>query len=364
MLTSGTLWFGLVFSSAIVAVLLGLGQLLIRRSNRGNRMLFLIYLGLALVQFHGALFYFEELRQLYPRTAVSGWMIRLGLGPVIWMFFREVLLERKEHRRLWLHLILPLAGLACVLPILALEIGVLFAAPAWPDVAAYTDFARWAGIGTNAMLLGYLAPLVVLVARGRVDRESGRAVLKILAVVLLFGLGALVLQSLQYWQLGSRPAGAATLGLSAIIFGMFLLGYAYPEVLHVMRLEAFEQQRSRSPLKKVDHEELMRQLGELIENESIHHDEDLQLSDAARALKIRPKQLTYLLNHVHGVGFVAFINEYRIRDACALLLDEPDRSVTSIGYAVGFNSRSAFYRAFQARTGLTPNAYRKDRKPA
>jgi AraC-like DNA-binding protein len=41
-----------------------------------------------------------------------------------------------------------------------------------------------------------------------------------------------------------------------------------------------------------------------------------------------------------------------------MLLNTKD-SVTDIALAAGFNSRSAFYRAFRAETGLTPSDFKQ-----
>jgi len=79
----------------------------------------------------------------------------------------------------------------------------------------------------------------------------------------------------------------------------------------------------------------------------------------AAELGLRGTQLTYFLNHVLGKNFAGFVNEYRVREAARLLLEEPDRSALSAGYAAGFNSKAAFYRVFQEHIGLSPGVYRK-----
>ena len=41
------------------------------------------------------------------------------------------------------------------------------------------------------------------------------------------------------------------------------------------------------------------------------------------------------------------------------LVRDPERSVISVAYEVGFNSKSSFYDAFSRYTGVTPQTYRK-----
>jgi AraC-like DNA-binding protein len=58
-------------------------------------------------------------------------------------------------------------------------------------------------------------------------------------------------------------------------------------------------------------------------------------------------------------GVATRLRRMRIEQARAMLLREPGRPVTSIGFACGFDSESGFHRAFRAATGMTPGDYRK-----
>ncbi|PJZ53466.1 helix-turn-helix domain-containing protein [Leptospira adleri] len=60
-----------------------------------------------------------------------------------------------------------------------------------------------------------------------------------------------------------------------------------------------------------------------------------------------------------GKSFHVFVSGFRIEEAKQMLLEEKDRSVLSIGLAVGFNSYSAFLRSFIKSEGITPKKFRK-----
>ncbi len=63
-----------------------------------------------------------------------------------------------------------------------------------------------------------------------------------------------------------------------------------------------------------------------------------------------------------GKNVPAFINEYRIREACRRLLDNDqygNLTLQALGESVGFTSQSTFNRAFKQSTGLTPAIYRR-----
>ena len=60
---------------------------------------------------------------------------------------------------------------------------------------------------------------------------------------------------------------------------------------------------------------------------------------------------------VIGSTPMAYVNEYRIKQACRLL-EETDLSVMDICLECGFNNLGNFLREFRRRTGTTPLQYR------
>lgn len=84
---------------------------------------------------------------------------------------------------------------------------------------------------------------------------------------------------------------------------------------------------------------------------------DLKLADLASELMIPPHQLSQLLNDNLGKGFTGYVNEYRINEACKLLLAGDNPKIEAIGFEVGFNSRSTFFAAFKKLKGTTPSLF-------
>ena len=60
-------------------------------------------------------------------------------------------------------------------------------------------------------------------------------------------------------------------------------------------------------------------------------------------------------------SFNQFVNDYRIEYAKRLLLEDPDKKVSSIYYEVGFGHEQTFFRAFKSRTGMTPAEWKKQK---
>ncbi len=58
------------------------------------------------------------------------------------------------------------------------------------------------------------------------------------------------------------------------------------------------------------------------------------------------------------MGVVEYVNRHRINLACQMLMNEPEKSITDICFAVGFNNVSNFNRQFLRRKGMPPSRFR------
>ncbi len=134
----------------------------------------------------------------------------------------------------------------------------------------------------------------------------------------------------------------------------------YPDYFKQIREEGQRIRYAASRIEGLDVRDVLDRLAQLMEVEKIFCDEDLSLVGLANQLDISHYQLSQILNERLGKNFNAYINEYRIREAEKLLMEEPDRSVTSISYAVGFNTISSFYNAFSKTHNMSPAAFRKN----
>ncbi|MDV6235460.1 helix-turn-helix domain-containing protein [Leptospira ellisii] len=119
----------------------------------------------------------------------------------------------------------------------------------------------------------------------------------------------------------------------------------------------------RSLLEDLNLEKVESKLNELMQNEKIHLDEELRLPSLASEMGLSVHHLSAFLNEHVGMNFNSFINHHRVKEAKVMLLEEPDRSILSIGMAVGFSSSSAFHRAFLKETKSSPKAFREMNLP-
>lgn len=90
-------------------------------------------------------------------------------------------------------------------------------------------------------------------------------------------------------------------------------------------------------------------------------DPALKIGDLAEALDMTKHELSKVLNHAFGKNFFDYLNAHRIREFIALR-NSPRHAhlhLLDLAYQSGFNSRTAFNRAFRKETGLTPSEFFK-----
>jgi|GEM_PF-2812314 len=115
----------------------------------------------------------------------------------------------------------------------------------------------------------------------------------------------------------------------------------------------------RSQLTGIDTVSLEETIQRMMKEVKIYRRDTLTLHSLAEELDITSHQLSEFLNRFRQQNFNIFINSYRIAEAKDILLKEPEASIISIAYRVGFNSPSTFYDAFKKETGIKPGEFRK-----
>lgn len=76
----------------------------------------------------------------------------------------------------------------------------------------------------------------------------------------------------------------------------------------------------------------------------------------------KPKDISEVIHDFYNCNFNAFLNEYRIREACRRVAEDSSftrLTIQGMANSVGFKSRSAFIAAFKKFAGLTPSEYIK-----
>jgi AraC-like DNA-binding protein len=110
---------------------------------------------------------------------------------------------------------------------------------------------------------------------------------------------------------------------------------------------------------KKNYSEIVGNLIRLMEKEQPYLDPELNLAKLSNLMKTKPELISEVLNSALNQNFFDFINKYRIEEFKLKCLSKENRhlSIMGIAYDCGFNSKAAFYRAFNKFEAISPTAY-------
>jgi AraC-like DNA-binding protein len=163
-----------------------------------------------------------------------------------------------------------------------------------------------------------------------------------------------------FYFLSIMGAPGATYISGAVVFS-FILYLIISILLYRKKTDdLFLLNNAKYAGKKIDLAEagiLSQKLENLMVEKELYKNSNLTLQDLAQEINITSHQLSQFLNNNLGKNFTSFINEFRINEACKIIKSSEKYTLESIGYDVGFNSKSTFFAAFKRHTGKTPLNY-------
>ncbi len=127
----------------------------------------------------------------------------------------------------------------------------------------------------------------------------------------------------------------------------------------IERTRKSRETASAPPLPTDKAADLMAGFTSLMMERKLFCDPSITVGTVAELLGSNRTYLSKAINESTGKTFTQLVNEYRIREAVALISDlEANLPLKQICFDVGFQSLSTFYSSFQAATGMTPARYR------
>lgn len=117
----------------------------------------------------------------------------------------------------------------------------------------------------------------------------------------------------------------------------------------------------RSKLTRLEGDAYLRRLLLSMRSDKPYLDPEVTIVKLGRRLSIPPRYLSQVINEFLKINFYDFVNGYRVEEAKRLLEDGGDGKKNFLGilYEAGFNTKSAFNRAFKKHTGMTPSQYKR-----
>lgn len=220
------------------------------------------------------------------------------------------------------------------------------------------SFARVVHIIDTALAVFSMAVYVYIIFRLIVlrshidDKENRLSVLRI-----LFPLVLCIFISVLYYLLPYSHTDKYSVTVLVVTF--YVVTMRYPDIFIVLRAEAAKMRYKISKLGGLDIKKIMSEIDTALTTEKIFLESDLSLNKLALRAGVSPHQLSEILNDYYGKTFFDFINHYRVGEARHILAGDPSSTALGVGMRVGFNSNSAFYRAFKKETNVSPALFRK-----
>jgi len=99
---------------------------------------------------------------------------------------------------------------------------------------------------------------------------------------------------------------------------------------------------------------------ELVQTKELYLNNSLTLVDFSREVGVNYKYVSKVINEFSNKSFLEFINEYRVKKAKELLIDDDFRylAIDDIAYQSGFKSKATFYKYFKKHFKQTPSTFR------
>lgn len=189
-------------------------------------------------------------------------------------------------------------------------------------------------------------------------------------IVLLWVLTALTV--VMYASMETKYVEYVFLPLVILVIFLFILYYAFHNHA-IFTYESFnvrldseinsqiqELAKNVSEKKQLFPEKLPEKIMAYVNDKEIYKDPDISVYKLAATLNLPEYQISKAINQGLKTNFYDLINKSRVEEAKILLSQIHDHnfSIEGVAFEVGFNSRTAFYRAFKKYTGKKPSDFK------
>ena len=148
--------------------------------------------------------------------------------------------------------------------------------------------------------------------------------------------------------------------MSLAIYGLGYMVYKEPSIFNGELLaNLFIKNANQNELTEATKNEFHQQLLSYIAKEKPYLDNNLRLVHLADKIGFSSHTLSKLINEKAQKNFNQFINDYRLEEAKKMLLEDPETSIKTIYFDVGFNNKATFNTAFKNKFNCTPSEFKK-----
>ncbi|WP_286967786.1 helix-turn-helix domain-containing protein [Flavobacterium sp. UBA4854] len=288
-------------------------------------------------------YFHPELPKMYLQFGLTACFF---IGPCLYYFIKSAVDEVQIMPKSW-KFILAFWGT------LIIAIGILYPYEVYPKF--------WSGYFIRIIYFQWFAYIVFAgyelrgVLKKILSRKENNTPAEIWFSMLYFGNFLLFL----FYFLAIMGASAATYISGAVVFS-FILYLGISILLYRKKTDDLFLLNGKISNKKIEATEATiwsEKLENAMFEKSLYKNPNLTLQDLSKEINISSHQLSQFLNNNLGKNFTSFVNEFRINEACKIITSTDKLTLESVGYDVGFNSKSTFFVAFKKHTGTTPLNY-------
>ncbi len=314
----------------------------------------------------------------YPHLMNIAWLFLLLHGPLLWFYVKSLIIEKYEFRLVHCLHFLPFLGYLVLHYFIFLSLTANEKILLTQNELFTTDvYFKIRGLSIGLSSIGYNIWVLILLRKHRnnvlnqfssienVDlpwlRTLSWASLIVFTVnVFLFNINN-YFHFASYYELAQIAYSFSTIYVLFIGYFGIRQGRIFTDT-HIIEneqpIQNIKKNRSNATGKN-DYSAIINRLTLLMEQEQPYLDPELNLAKLSSLMKTKPDLISEVLNSSLNQNFFDFINKYRIEEFKLKCLSEENKhlSVIGIAYDCGFNSKAAFYRAFNKFEGISPTTY-------
>lgn len=294
-------------------------------------------------------FFDNSLPRIYLQLGLTACLF---IGPFLYFFIKSEARKIKTLPSVWLW---QLVGWFILIIVIGTIYPYEYAAALWWNYIIPFIYFQWGIYIVFSMLL--LLPIVKRLFHKEELKTFEKWILTIFS-------GVLILFASYVWAILNITKGSY---IGAAVFFSSILYLVIFTLLYRKKtndLSTFSAQKyADKTLDDEDVKQIISKLTKVMTEQELFKNPNLKVSDLAKAINISAHQLSQILNESIDKNFTLFINEYRINEACKLLLSKTNLTVEAVADEVGFNAKSTFFAAFKKMKGSTPSVYQQLNTP-
>ncbi len=314
----------------------------------------------------------------FPHLINNAWLFLLLHGPLLWLYVKSLTVKnfKVNHLHLWHFLPFIIFSILHIhnFLFLAAEEKILLTRD---EMFTTIVFFKIRGLLIGITSIGYNIWALTLLHKHRKNIENQFSTIEkidlswlrtlVIASLIVFSVNVSLFNINNYLPFaGFYELAKIAYSFSALY--VFYIGYfGIRQGRIFVDIQATETSQHLAPalpqgsitISETGYSQIIGKLTSMMDRELPYLDPELTLAKLSGLMNVKSDILSEVLNSSLNQNFFDFINKYRVEDFKLRCLDQKNRHYTVLGiaYECGFNSKAAFYRAFNKFEGMSPTAY-------